>query len=29
VLNRAPMIAAQQGRESFGIAEVRLAMKEH
>ena len=29
VLNRAPMIAAQQGREAFGIAEVRLAMKEH
>ena len=29
VLNRAPMIAAQQDREAFGIAEVRLAMKEH
>lgn len=29
VLNRAPMIAAQQGKEAFGIAEVRLAMKEH
>ncbi len=29
VLNRAPIIAAQKGRESFGIAEVRQAMKDH
>ncbi|MCR4940513.1 MAG: AAA family ATPase [Treponemataceae bacterium] len=29
VLNRAPMIASQQGKDTFGIAEVRLAMKEH
>lgn len=29
VLNRAPLIAAQNGSETFGLAEVKLALKEH
>lgn len=29
VLNRAPLLAAQEGKDAFGLAEVRMAMKEH